>query len=77
MSFIFISYSREDVAYIERLVQALQQYELPVWLDEHIDYGTKWNDELEEKLKNCQAFLLVMTRRSRKSHYVQCELQRA
>ncbi|WP_204152150.1 GUN4 domain-containing protein [Leptolyngbya sp. CCY15150] len=74
MSFIFISYSREDVAYIKRLVQALQQYELPVWLDEHTDDGTIWTHVLQEKVEACQAFLVVMTPRSYASSWVQSEV---
>jgi aryl-phospho-beta-D-glucosidase BglC (GH1 family) len=36
---IFISYSRQDQAYVNKLVQALTKQGLPVWLDDRIDYG--------------------------------------
>ncbi len=77
MSFIFVSYSRQDQDYVGQLVQALKAQELPVWLDDRIDYGTTWSRVLEKHLNECQVFLLVMTPRSHESHWVQCELARA
>ena len=74
MSFIFISYSRQDSAYVKELVQALNRNKLPVWLDEHVDYGAKWSRVIQSKIDECQAFLLVMSSRSRESDWVQNEL---
>jgi formylglycine-generating enzyme required for sulfatase activity len=77
MSFIFISYSRQDQAYVDLLVQALESHRLPVWMDQRIDYGTTWPYEIEKHLEQCQVFLLVMSPRSKASHWVQCELSLA
>jgi hypothetical protein len=77
MSFIFISYSRQDQAYVSKLVQALQSHRLPIWIDDRIDYGTDWPDVIEEHLEQCEVFLLVMSPRSKRSHWVNCELTRA
>jgi tetratricopeptide (TPR) repeat protein len=71
---IFISYSRKDQAYVNKLVDALIKHELPWWLDNKIDYGDKWTREIEENLKKCQVFLLVMSPSSKESDWVQREL---
>jgi hypothetical protein len=71
---IFISYSRQDQAYVNKLVQAFEREGLPVWLDDRINYGDKWPRVIEENLKKCQVFLLVMSPRSRDSDWVNCEL---
>ena len=71
---IFISYSRQDQAYVNKLLEALTKHELPWWLDNKIDYGDKWTREIEENLKKCQVFLLVMSPRSVESEWVQREL---
>ena len=71
---IFISYSRQDQAYVNKLVEALREQDLPWWLDNKIDYGDKWTKEIEENLKKCQIFLLVMSRNSLASEWVQREL---
>lgn len=77
MSFIFISYSRQDQTYVSKLVEALESHHLPVWLDNHIDYGTTWPRIIQEQLEKCGVFLLVMSPRSLNSHWVQCELSLA
>lgn len=71
---IFISYSRQDQAYVNKLVEALRKQDLPWWLDNKIDYGDQWTREIEENLKKCQVFLLVMSRNSLASEWVQREL---
>lgn len=77
MSFIFISYSRQDQTYVDLLVQALESHRLPVWMDQRINYGSRWTQEIEDHLERCQVFLLVMSPRSKESHWVDCELTRA
>lgn len=75
--FIFISYSRKDETYVSKLIQALEDKGLTVWLDNRIDYGTTWPRVIEEHLEKCQVFILVMSSNSLNSHWVQCELNRA
>ena len=77
MSFIFISYSRKDQAYVKTLVQALEENKIPVWLDDRVDYGTRWPLVIQSKLEDCKAFLLVMSPRSYESDWVQNELLHA
>jgi len=71
---IFISYSRKDQDYVNMLVEALRKQELPWWLDNKIDYRDQWTREIEENLKKCQVFLLVMSPSSKESDWVQREL---
>jgi len=77
MSFIFISYSRQDRAYVSLLAQALESHHLPVWFDDHIDYGTAWPQEIQKRLDAAKVFVLVMSPRSRESPWVGNELARA
>lgn len=74
---IFISYSHKDKAYARKLADALEQQGLPVWIDDRIDYGTKWPRILQENLDACGAFLVIMSPRSYESDWVQNELSRA
>jgi hypothetical protein len=73
-SSIFISYSRQDQDYVKNLISAFEKRGLSVWLDDRIDYGSAWQQVIEEHLRACQVFVLVMTPRSYESHWVQCEL---
>jgi hypothetical protein len=74
MSFIFVSYSRQDQDYVSLLAQALETHSLPVWLDDHIDYGTTWPRDIKEHLDQCRVFVVVMSPRSENSLWVQNEL---
>jgi hypothetical protein len=74
---IFISYSRKDSEYVRHLAYALEREGLSVWLDERIDYGTKWPRVLEEKIDKCGAFIVVMSPNAKDSEWVQKELARA
>jgi hypothetical protein len=74
MSFIFVSYSRQDQDYVSLLAQALETHSLPVWLDDHIDYGTTWPRVIKEHLERCRVFVVVMSPRSENSLWVQNEL---
>jgi hypothetical protein len=71
---IFISYSRKDQDYVNKLVEALAKQELPWWVDNKIDYGDQWTREIKENIKKCQVFLLVMSPNSEESDWVQREL---
>ena len=71
---IFISYSHKDQDYVNKLVEALAKQELPWWVDNKIDYGDQSTKEIEENLKKCQVFLLVMSPSSEESDWVQREL---
>ena len=74
MSFIFISYSRQDQAYVKELTQALEEKNLPVWLDDRINSGEVWLRVLAQKIEESSAFLLVMSPRSHESDWVQDEI---
>jgi formylglycine-generating enzyme required for sulfatase activity len=63
--------------YVDLLVQALESHRLPVWMDRRINYGSRWPQEIEDHLERCQVFLLVMSPRSKESHWVDIELTRA
>ena len=74
MSFIFVSYSRRDQAYVGKLIQALEEKNLPVWLDARVNYGEAWLRAIQESLEKSNVFLLVMSPRSLESDWVQDEL---
>ncbi len=77
MAHIFISYSHKDNEYTHGLARALEQKGFSVWIDDRIDYGSQWPDEIEDHLDDSSALILIMTPRSRHSEWVQNELSRA
>ena len=46
---VFVSYSREDRDYVTKLAGWLEGHGVIVWFDHDIDYGTKWEAEIQDK----------------------------
>jgi hypothetical protein len=74
MGHIFISYSHKDKAYVDKLQKYLLKQGFDAWIDDRIDYGTRWPREIEKRLKDCEAFILIMSTNSYESEWVQNEL---
>lgn len=74
MSFVFISYSHTDRDFAHRLVDSLEARGIEAWIDDRIDYGSRWPRVIQEHLDQCAAFVLVMSPRSYESEWVRNEL---
>lgn len=77
MGHIFISYSHKDTDYAHGLAKNLQSTGFEIWIDERLDYGSQWPQEIQKQLDACDAFIIIMTPRAFASEWVQSELQRA
>lgn len=71
---LFISYSRRDKDYAKSLTERLQQSGFNVWIDSQIEYGEIWFREIDEAIKTCAAFVLLMSLESYESEWVQKEI---
>ncbi len=74
MSHIFISYSHQDKKYAHKLRRHLLDQGFDAWIDDRIDYGSHWSQEIEKQLRESAAFILIMSSSSYKSDWVQNEL---
>jgi hypothetical protein len=73
---LFISYSRQDEAFVRRLAQALNEANITVWLDVlHINTGENWSDAIQRGLDACDAMILVISEASMQSRQVANEWQ--
>lgn len=77
MGHIFISYSHKDREYVHKLAETLQERDFDVWIDDRIDYGTRWPLVIEDAIDTCESFILVASRNSHDSTWVQHEFARA
>ena len=77
MSHIFLSYSRRDQEYVKKLAKRTTKAGFEIWMDDRIDFGSKWAFEIEKNINECAAFIVVMTTNSRQSDWVRKELLRA
>ena len=57
---VFLSYSRDDRDYFNKLADWLEGHGVKIWFDHDIDYGAKWEAEIQDKLATSTAVLVVM-----------------
>jgi hypothetical protein len=58
MSHTFISYSRNDLAFAQKIVDALAENDLDTWIDwKSIPKGEDWEQEIYRGIKVTDAFL--------------------
>jgi hypothetical protein len=73
---IFISYSREDRAFVDRLSQDLRAGGAEIWLDTNeIAAGENWQKAIEDSLRHSSALLYVASVRSGRSEWMKMEVQ--
>jgi hypothetical protein len=75
---VFVSYSRSDFYFAEQLAVALRRRGLDVWFDVHeLAPGTDWSEAIDGAIEACDVVVLVASRSSLASPYVQRELDLA
>ncbi|HMB23943.1 MAG TPA: toll/interleukin-1 receptor domain-containing protein [Anaerolineales bacterium] len=71
----FISYSRADKEFALGLARELRSSGFLIWLDQlDIPTGSRWDDEVEKALDQCEIFMVIMTPRSIASNNVKDEI---
>ncbi len=62
MADVFISYSRRDLEFVERLREALEERRKDVWVDrEDIGPAVEWRREIELGIEGSDVFAFVLT----------------
>jgi hypothetical protein len=70
----FLSYSRKQLYFAEALSLALQKAGLDVWMDlQQLEPGSDWHDQIDEGLRKCTGLILVASKQSLASPYVEGE----
>ncbi len=74
MNHIFISYSRQNNDYASALANRLLAEGFDVWIDDRIDYGDDWWQTIVKAIRECAAFVVIMSPDSDESRWVQREV---
>ncbi len=77
MSYLFISYSKEDRDIAAKLAATLQEEHWEVFWDRKIEAGAEWNDEIQLKLREARCVIVLWSSASRKSLWVRGEAAEA
>lgn len=78
MNDVFISYSRRDSDFMEKLLGALQARKLDAWVDRSDIYkGEKWLDAIYDGIEGADTFVFIVTPDSLKSEVCNQEIAHA
>jgi TIR domain-containing protein len=77
VGYVFVSYSRADKEYVDRLIDYLRRFELTLWVDDKLTRGVNWQRELKGRIEGCSALLIVESPAAEHSDYVQNEVRLA
>ena len=73
MAKIFLSYAREDEPAAKQLAECIGGAGHEVWWDRHIQSGCRFSDEIERELKDAEAVVVLWSKASVGSAWVQDE----
>ena len=72
---VFISYSRIDKDFAQKIATDLKSKNIPIWMDVvDIAPGSRWDREIENALEKSTHFLLIMSKSSANSENVRDEV---
>ncbi|MDD4653727.1 MAG: toll/interleukin-1 receptor domain-containing protein, partial [Methanothrix sp.] len=75
---VFISYSRKDEDFVHRLEERLESFGVRICRDKRsIPAGEFWDSFIEQAIKQCNRFLLVLSSSCIKSENVKKEIDAA
>ena len=72
---VYISYSRKDRVFVEKLVSDLNTKGISTWVDVHqIKPGEMWQERIKEGIENASMFILVLSENYLSSNWLSIEL---
>lgn len=75
---VFISYSREDSSFVDRLEADLQARTFHTWVDRRrLEGGQDWLDKIQDAIEQCDVLLVVLSPPAVASEYVRMEYRQA
>jgi hypothetical protein len=79
MAQIFISYSRSDEQFVERLLPLAKRLfpDYEFWYDDHISGGEDWWQRILDEIDRADLFIYLLSNESLESTYCQADFQEA
>jgi len=74
---LFISYSRDDQAWVRELIAGLEELEFETWFDKKIHASLDWWEVILDNIESADYFIIILTPKSMDSEFCKAELQYA
>lgn len=75
--YIFVSYAHADSKEVLHIISQLHRENYRIWYDEGIPLMTEYTETLAEKIRNCEIFMIFLSKKSMGSIHVQQEIYQA
>ena len=76
--YFFLSYNGDETSRVGPLARALARFGVPIWYDDGIDLGKKWEEAISTRVQGCEAVLLIFSKGIlSKDSYVRIEYEMA
>jgi hypothetical protein len=73
---VFVCYAREDKGFVLQLGENLKGQDVPVWLDQwNIPPGSDWDRSIDNAIRDCAKFIIVLSEEAVESSEVRGELR--
>lgn len=72
--YLFVSYSHRDTEKVYNILDALYDRKYRIWYDESCETGNDFRDELRQRIENCEAVLLFVSKSSMTSPFCGMEI---
>ena len=75
--YYFVSYNTQDTARVAKITREMNRRGIPLWYDEGLLVGIKWEQQITRKIEGCRAVILFVTKKlmARENPYVQVEYE--
>ena len=73
--YIFISYAHDDKEQVFHLLALLSKHRIRFWYDKGLKAGDDYMETIGEKIRDCSAFVFLVSSNSVKSNFVRKEIQ--
>ncbi|MDX2162356.1 MAG: toll/interleukin-1 receptor domain-containing protein [bacterium] len=75
MGYVFISHSKDDKAFARSVIEQLKDHGIDSWIDDQkVKVGKRWWEVIVHAIRDCSAFLLIMTDTAAASDWVNNEI---
>ncbi len=74
MAHVFISYSKKNKIYADKLAEHLKANGFDVWIDDRIEFGVDWWKAIEKAIIDAAACIVIMSPDAEQSNWVQTEI---
>lgn len=73
--YAFVSYAHMNVDFVQGLLRRLEDVGIKYWCDKGLEPGSRWDEQLEDRIRNCGVFIACVSDDYQQSKYCRREIK--